>query len=113
MYKLVFCSSSVLFAFVLPQDAEKSLKTKMREKIRPKIGKVDIDYRKLHDAFFKYQTKPKLTGHGDLYYEGKEFEVKLKEKKPGNLSEELRSALGLPTGAVSLPSLPYLKPTCL
>jgi hypothetical protein len=29
----------------------------------------------LHDAFFKYQTKPKLTSHGDLYYEGKEFEV--------------------------------------
>ncbi|VDN97148.1 unnamed protein product [Rodentolepis nana] len=79
-------------------DAEKSLKTKMREKIRPKIGKVDIDYRKLHDAFFKYQTKPKLTVHGDLYYEGKEFEVKLKEKKPGNLSDEMRTALGLPVG---------------
>ena len=29
----------------------------------------------LHDAFFKYQTKPKLTSHGDLYHEGKEFEV--------------------------------------
>jgi hypothetical protein len=29
----------------------------------------------LHDAFFKYQTKPKLTHHGDLYHEGKEFEV--------------------------------------
>lgn len=31
----------------------------------------------LHDAFFKHQTKPKLTGQGDLYYEGKEFEVSL------------------------------------
>jgi splicing factor 3B subunit 2 len=31
----------------------------------------------LHDAFFKCQTKPKLTSHGDLYYEGKEFEVLL------------------------------------
>ncbi|BHF80936.1 Splicing factor 3B subunit 2 [Sparganum proliferum] len=70
----------------------------MREKIRPKMGKVDIDYQKLHDAFFKYQTRPKLTQHGDLYYEGKEFEVKLKEKKPGALSEELRNALGLPVG---------------
>ncbi|MQM21485.1 hypothetical protein Taro_054525 [Colocasia esculenta] len=29
-----------------------------------------------HDAFFKYQTKPKLTTHGDLYCKGKEFEVK-------------------------------------
>lgn len=84
------------------QDADKTLKTKMREKIRPKVGKVDIDYHKLHDAFFKYQTKPKLSIHGDLYYEGKEFEIKLKEKKPGNLSDELRAALGLPSGAVSL-----------
>lgn len=83
---------------VQDKDSDKTLKTKMREKIRPKVGKVDIDYHKLHDAFFKYQTKPKLSIHGDLYYEGKEFEIKLKEKKPGNLSEELRSALGLPSG---------------
>ena len=33
------------------------------------MGKIDIDYQKLHDAFFKYQTKPKMTIHGDLYYE--------------------------------------------
>lgn len=33
------------------------------------MGKIDIDYQKLHDAFFKWQTKPKLTIHGDLYYE--------------------------------------------
>lgn len=30
------------------------------------------------------------------YYEGKEFETKLKEKKPGQLSEELKSALNMP-----------------
>ncbi|CAH8834731.1 unnamed protein product [Trichobilharzia szidati] len=84
---------------VQDKDADKTLKTKMREKIRPKVGKVDIDYHKLHDAFFKYQTKPKLSIHGDLYYEGKEFEVKLKEKKPGNMSDELRNALGLPSGS--------------
>ncbi|KAL3319434.1 Splicing factor 3B subunit 2 [Cichlidogyrus casuarinus] len=83
---------------VQDKETEKSLKQKMREKIRPKIGRVDIDYHKLHDAFFKYQTKPLLTGHGDLYYEGREFEIKLKEKKPGNLSDDLRMALGLPTG---------------
>ncbi|CAH8436414.1 unnamed protein product [Schistosoma turkestanicum] len=84
---------------VQDKDSDKTLKTKMREKIRPKVGKVDIDYHKLHDAFFKYQTKPKLSIHGDLYYEGKEFEVKLKEKKPGNMSDELRNALGLPSGS--------------
>lgn len=39
-----------------------------------------------------------MTIHGDLYYEGKEFETRLKEKKPGDLSEELRTALGMPVG---------------
>uniref|UniRef100_A0A3P8UD22 Splicing factor 3b, subunit 2 n=1 Tax=Cynoglossus semilaevis TaxID=244447 RepID=A0A3P8UD22_CYNSE len=79
------------------EDA-KTMKTKMREKVRPKMGKIDIDYQKLHDAFFKWQSKPKLTIHGDLYYEGKEFETRLKEKKPGDLSDELRIALGMPVG---------------
>ncbi|XP_015789977.1 splicing factor 3B subunit 2-like [Tetranychus urticae] len=79
------------------EDA-KSLKARQREKIRPKLGKIDIDYQKLHDAFFKWQTKPKMTIHGDIYYEGKEFETRLKEKKPGDLSVELRVALGMPTG---------------
>lgn len=80
------------------KDDAKTMKAKMREKIRPKMGKIDIDYQKLHDAFFKWQTKPRMTIHGDLYYEGKEFETRLKEKKPGDLSEELRTALGMPIG---------------
>ncbi|XP_030756901.1 splicing factor 3B subunit 2 [Sitophilus oryzae] len=80
------------------KDESKTLKAKMRERARPKLGKIDIDYQKLHDAFFKWQTKPKMTIHGDLYYEGKEFETRLKEKKPGDLSEELRTALGMPVG---------------
>ncbi|XP_032872092.1 splicing factor 3B subunit 2, partial [Amblyraja radiata] len=89
------------------KEEQKTMKTKMREKVRPKMGKIDIDYQKLHDAFFKWQTKPKLTIHGDLYYEGKEFETRLKEKKPGDLSDELRLALGMPVGAVStFPSFP-------
>ena len=41
----------------------------MREKVRPKMGKIDIDYQKLHDAFFRWQTKPRMSIHGDLYYE--------------------------------------------
>ncbi|OWR54601.1 Splicing factor 3B subunit 2 [Danaus plexippus plexippus] len=82
------------------QDKEetKTLKAKMRERTRPKLGKIDIDYQKLHDAFFKWQTKPRMTIHGDLYYEGKEYETRLREKKPGDLSEELRTALGMPVG---------------
>ncbi|KAI8424875.1 hypothetical protein MSG28_006796 [Choristoneura fumiferana] len=80
------------------KDDTKTLKAKMRERARPKLGKIDIDYQKLHDAFFKWQTKPRMTIHGDLYYEGKEFETRLREKKPGDLSEELRTALGMPVG---------------
>lgn len=80
------------------KEDQKTMKAKMRERVRPKLGKIDIDYQKLHDAFFKWQTKPKMTIHGDLYYEGKEFETRLKEKKPGDLSEDLRTALGMPTG---------------
>ncbi|XVF38137.1 hypothetical protein REPUB_Repub20aG0073100 [Reevesia pubescens] len=48
--------------------------------MQPKMGKKDIDYQVIHDAFFKYQTKPKLTTHGDLYHEGKEFELQRRMK---------------------------------
>jgi splicing factor 3B subunit 2 len=47
------------------EDASK-MKSKMREKVQPKMGKLDIDYQKLHDAFFRFQTKPRLTAHGEL-----------------------------------------------
>ncbi len=57
---------------------------------------------------YRWQTKPKMTIHGDLYYEGKEFETRLKEKKPGDLTEELRTALGMPTGPVSHTKLIYI-----
>lgn len=83
------------------KEDQRTMKTKMREKVRPKMGKIDIDYQKLHDAFFRYQTKPRMTLHGDLYYEGKEFETRLKEKKPGDLSDDLRNALGMPAISVS------------
>lgn len=89
---------SVRQAYIEKEDS-KRLKQKQRERMQPKVGKLDIDYQILHDAFFKYQTKPKLTSHGDLYFEGKEFEVKLKEMKPGHLSQELKEALGMPEGA--------------
>ena len=89
------------------KEDEKSLKTKMREKVRPKMGKIDIDYQKLHDAFFKWQTKPWLSIHGDIYYEGKEFEARLKEKKPGNISDDLKVALGIPLNSDKYP-VPWL-----
>ncbi|KAJ8907340.1 hypothetical protein NDN08_007454 [Rhodosorus marinus] len=102
-------------------EGDKSLKQKQREKTRPKMGKADIDYQVLHDAFFKFQTKPILTGHGDLYYELKEHEVQKKNFRPGILSEGLRTALGVadqnepPPWLYNMqrfpppPSYPYLK----
>jgi splicing factor 3B subunit 2 len=79
-------------------DAKKA-KQRSRERVQPKTGKIAIDYEVLHDAFFKYQTKPRLCPAGDVYYEGKEFEVRGREKKPGVLSEALKAALGMPEGA--------------
>ncbi|KAL1763758.1 splicing factor 3B subunit 2 isoform X1, partial [Sigmodon hispidus] len=38
------------------KEEQKTIKSKMREKVRPNMGKIDIDYQKLHDAFFKWQT---------------------------------------------------------
>lgn len=60
---------------VLESEANKKGRQKTRDRMTPKMGRIDIDFQVLHDAFFRYQTKPKLTLHGDLYYEGKEFEV--------------------------------------
>ncbi|KAJ1565322.1 Splicing factor 3B subunit 2, partial [Cladochytrium tenue] len=77
------------------EDASR-LKSKARERIQPKMGKLDLDYQKLHDAFFRWQTKPQLSRHGDMYFEGKEFETKLKMNKPGQLSDDLKAALGMP-----------------
>ena len=59
------------------QEENKKLKSKQKDKMQPKMGKLDIDYQVLHDAFFKYQNKPNFSIMGDLYYEGKEFEAKV------------------------------------
>lgn len=60
---------------VLELENAKKSRQKARDRMQPKMGRIDIDFQVLHDAFFKYQTKPKMSIHGDLYYEGKEFEV--------------------------------------
>ncbi|OAV95030.1 hypothetical protein PTTG_09767 [Puccinia triticina 1-1 BBBD Race 1] len=78
------------------KESEQSLRQKTRERVQPKMGKIDIDYQKLHDAFFKYQVPPVMTKFGEMYHEGKEFETKLKEKRPGDLSEDLKEALSIP-----------------
>lgn len=80
------------------KEADQSLKSKTRERVQPKMGKIDIDYQKLHDAFFRFQTAPKtLTPYGEVYYEGKENEIKsFSGHKPGELSKELTEALSIP-----------------
>lgn len=78
------------------KEATMSLKQKTRERVQPKMGKIDIDYQKLHDAFFRYQTKPSMSKFGEAYYEGKELETDLRMKKPGEISEELKEALSIP-----------------
>ncbi|KAI3951004.1 hypothetical protein MKW98_026458 [Papaver atlanticum] len=81
----------------IEKEYGKKLKQKQRDRMTPKMGYMGIDYQVLRDAFFKYQTKPKLTSHCDLYHEGKEFEqVKLREmKNPGMLSQELKEVLSM------------------
>jgi splicing factor 3B subunit 2 len=84
-------------------NKKKSLKIQARERMNPKLGKLDIDYQILHDAFFKYQKKSKLTNFGELYYEGREYEIKLKHLQPGKLTDRLKKALGMPTNENDVP----------
>ena len=51
---------------VKEKEANMSLKAKTRERVQPKMGKIDIDYQKLHDAFFKFQTKLPVTTYGEM-----------------------------------------------
>ncbi|KAI9244823.1 hypothetical protein BDA99DRAFT_528743 [Phascolomyces articulosus] len=72
------------------KEVEARRSAKRRARLNPKLGKMDLDYQKLHDAFYRFQTKPRLTGHGDLYYEGKE---NVNQFKPGKISTTLQEAL--------------------
>lgn len=83
----------------LEKQEQSSLKQKQRERVQPKMGRLDIDYQKLYEAFFRFQTKPELTRYGEIYYEGKEYETNLKHLRPGELSDELKEALNMPPGA--------------
>jgi len=56
---------------------------------------MDIDYQVLHDAFFKYMIKPPMSRHGEVYFEGKENEIRMQNKKPGQLSDTMKNALGM------------------
>merc|ERR1711991_868466 len=70
-----------------------TLKQKQRQRMNPKLGRLDVDYQKLHAAFFRNMVKPRMTSHGDIYYLGKENEVRYRKHRPGNLSKRLKNAL--------------------
>lgn len=82
---------------VMDAEKEMSAKQKNRSRVQVKLGAIDVDYRTLHDAFFKHQTKPAgLTRLGDLYYEGKELDATRKRIQVGRpLSAALRAALNM------------------
>ena len=114
--------------------ASQRLKQQARARLAPKIGKLSIDYRILHAAFFRHQTKPPgLTGHGDLYYEGREYDLRMQQMQqqgggggdddggeglddggdftafaPGRLSPALQRALGMDPTASPPPPPPWL-----
>ena len=77
-----------------------SLQQKTRRRMRPKLGRTDIDYQILYDAFFKYQTKKRLTKLGEVYYEGKETDKRMSKYRPGKLSRTLRNALGISASTI-------------
>lgn len=92
-------------AAILERESQKSLKQKQREKSRPKSNRMHVDFQTLHDAFFKYATKPELTPFGELYYEGKEREEKTRQFRPGQLSAKLKEALGIVLATTPTPWL--------
>lgn len=96
-------------AAVMEDESKMSMKQKNRNRVAPKMGSLDLDYRVLHDAFFKYQNREsvraKATKLGDLYYEGKEYETRKSASHAvgGPLSERLRDALGMVSSLNSSP----------
>ncbi|KAM7455297.1 hypothetical protein BLSTO_03949 [Blastocystis sp. subtype 1] len=82
-------------ASITEEEREKSLQSQARDRMHPKLHRMDISYDVLESAFFQHMRKPKMTGFGEVYYEGKEYEVRLTDRKPGQLSDRLREALGM------------------
>lgn len=42
---------------MLEKDAESKLKAKSRERLQPKMGRLDLDYNVMRDAFLRYVIK--------------------------------------------------------
>ena len=89
------------------KDSKSNLRKQQRERVQPKMGKLDMDYEKLYDAFYKFQTKPRLFSYGELFEEGKESNdeliLKILKIKPGIISKNLKIALGMPIEEENIP----------
>lgn len=91
-------------------EDDQTAKQKNRNRVAPKMGAIDIDYRTLHDAFFKHQSKPNnLTKAGDLYYEHKEMETQTNIKPGGPFSDALKEAIGMTSDTTPPPWLQNLQ----
>lgn len=80
---------------ILEQDENRSQAAKQRERVRPKLGQLDVNPQTLYSAFYHQQTKPLMSRFGDLYFEGKENIPDTRAFRPGHLSQALRDALGM------------------
>jgi len=84
---------SKIRAALAEQEENTRARRKARDRVNPSLGKMDIDYQVLHDAFFKYQVKPPLKKQGDVYFEGAEHDLATSKFKPGKMSKALLEAL--------------------
>jgi len=89
------------------KEDEKSLKELSRARVQVKTGTLDIDYRRTYNIFFKIGAQWKqdlLLPFGDMYYENRnlndeaQWRKMIKDKVPGKLSTNLRTAMGLEDG---------------
>jgi len=55
-------------AALVEVEAAKSARSMAKDRMAPRMGKLDVDYQVLHDAFFKFQTKPRMTLHGIIIF---------------------------------------------
>lgn len=106
--------SKVREALHASDEPSSSLRSTLRDKVQAKLGRVDIDYQVLYDAFFKDQKPPKTTRMGELFVDRSELDSFARMSNangsgtafiPGILSQNLRNALGMHDETVPPPWL--------
>lgn len=95
----------------LDEQNEKSIKELSRARVQPKLGSLDIDFKKMFNIFFKLGAtwKPNLLlPFGDQFFENRNLieEASWVEMtqvyKPGKISQELRNIMGLQDGQLPI-----------